>query len=180
MADKPKTIGQAIDLILEALNGLSPAERMTVLNTVTAHLGVTVKPQTSTNPSSIVVAPLTQGAEKLTPPQTVSSSITSPTLDIRSLKQQKNPDSANQMACIVGYYLQEIAAEGERSETFGTTELERYFKQAGYPLPGDIGQVLRDCKRAGYLESASRGVYKLNAVGYNLVAHKLPKSGGND
>jgi hypothetical protein len=37
-----------------------------------------------------------------------------------------------------------------------------------------MAQVLIDAKASGYFESASRGEYKLNAVGYNLVAHNLP------
>lgn len=33
---------------------------------------------------------------------------------------------------------------------------------------------LQNAKNAGYLNVLDRGNYKLNAVGYNLVAHKLP------
>ena len=82
------------------------------------------------------------------------------------------------MACVVAYYLQELAPEAERKETTSTADLEKYFKQAGFQLPRAMEQVLRDAKSSGYFESASRGEYKLNAVGYNLVAHNLPKSKG--
>ena len=78
------------------------------------------------------------------------------------------------MACVVGYYLAELADKSERKEAITKTDLEKYFKQAGYPLPETIKQVLPDSKRSGYFDSASRGSYNLNAVGHNLVAHKLP------
>ena len=78
------------------------------------------------------------------------------------------------MACLVGFYLQELAPEGERKETITTPDLEKYFKQAGFRLPADIGQILKDAKAAGYFDAPARGEYKLNAVGYNLVAHNMP------
>jgi hypothetical protein len=37
-----------------------------------------------------------------------------------------------------------------------------------------MAQVLPDAKGSGYFDSAARGEYKLNAVGYNLIAHSLP------
>ena len=39
--------------------------------------------------------------------------------------------------------------------------------------------TLVDTKNAGYLDNGSaRGLYRLNPVGYNLVAHSLPAGGG--
>ncbi len=78
------------------------------------------------------------------------------------------------MACVVGFYLQELAPTSERKETVNTQDLEKYFKQAKFKLPGKINQILADAKAAGYFDVISRGEYKLNAVGYNLVAHNLP------
>jgi len=180
VADKPKTIGQAIDQILEALDGLEPTARTTVLNAVTSHLGLAKSDSHAF--SGVNGTPQNQSpaaAPPIAPPVAPSASLP-PTVDIRTFRHQKKPESANQMACVVAFYLQELAPEDQRSETLKTADLEKYFKQAGYPLPQDVSQVLRDSKRAGYFESASRGAYKLNAVGYNLVAHKLPKSSGTE
>lgn len=80
------------------------------------------------------------------------------------------------MAAVVAYYLKELAPEGERRETIKTEDLEKYFKQARYELPKEIDQVLGASKRAGYLEAASRGEYRLTRVGYNLVTHRLPQA----
>jgi hypothetical protein len=82
------------------------------------------------------------------------------------------------MACLVAYYLQELAPDEEQKQTVSTQDIEKYFKQAGFKLPKALEQILRDAKSSGYFESAGRGEYKLNAVGYNLVAHSLPKNKG--
>jgi hypothetical protein len=79
------------------------------------------------------------------------------------------------MACVVAYYLQALAPSSERKTEITSTDLEKYFKQAGFPLPKKITQVLIDAKAAGYFDSTDRGTYKLNAVGYNLVVHTLPR-----
>lgn len=176
MAEKSKTIGQAIDQILEALEGLEPAARTTVLNTVASHLGLAKSGSPAFPGASSTLPNQSPAAPPTAPPATPNASSQPTVVDIRTFRHQKKPESANQMACVVAFYLQEMAPEDQRSETLKTTDLEKYFKQAGYPLPQDVSQVLRDCKRAGYFESVSRGAYKLNAVGYNLVAHKLPKS----
>ena len=97
-------------------------------------------------------------------------------MDIRTLKEQKKPASARQMACIVAFYLQELAPAPEKKESVNASDLDKYFKQAGFKLPGKMSQVLIDLKAAGYLDIVARGEYKLNAVGYNLVAHNLPGS----
>jgi len=96
--------------------------------------------------------------------------------DIRSLKDEKKPTSAAQMACIAAFYLQKLAPEAERKESVSASDLEKYFKQAGFRLPQRVQQVLPDAKGSGYMDSAGRGEYKLNAVGYNLVVHNLPAS----
>ena len=95
-------------------------------------------------------------------------------MDIRTFKELKSPNSARQMACVVAYYLSEIMEGDEKLDTITTTDLDRYFKQAKFPVPKALEQVLPDAKSGGYFEGAARGEYKLTRVGYNLVAHSLP------
>jgi hypothetical protein len=97
-------------------------------------------------------------------------------IDIKTLKNEKSPSSAIEMACVVGYYLQEAAPTDERKPAILWADIDKYFRQAGYPLPKAKGQLLVDAKAAGYFDSFGRGEYKLNAVGYNLVAHSLPRT----
>ena len=100
-------------------------------------------------------------------------------IDIRSLKEQKDPKSACEMAVLVAYYLGEHAPESERKELIGTDELKKYFKQAGYPLPTAPRVTLSQAKASGYFESEGHGEYKLNAVGFNLAEHRMPTKGSS-
>jgi hypothetical protein len=93
---------------------------------------------------------------------------------IRDLKEEKRPESANQMAALVAYYLSELAPESEFKQSIGAQDLERYFKQAGFRLPKSIRQALPNAAAAGYFDPAGAGQYRLNPVGYNLVVHGLP------
>lgn len=94
-------------------------------------------------------------------------------IDIKSLKEEKKPTSANEMAAVVAYYLQELAIPSERKTEITTEDIELYFKQAGYPLPNKVSNTLSNAQKTGYFVKASVG-YKLSPVGFNLVAHKLP------
>jgi hypothetical protein len=78
------------------------------------------------------------------------------------------------MACLVAYYLQDVAPESERKATISVADLEKFFKQAGYQLPKRLEQLLVNAKSGGYFESVGKGSYRLTAVGYNLVVHSLP------
>lgn len=95
-------------------------------------------------------------------------------VDIRSLVAEKRPSSAVEMACIVAYYVSHLAPANERQDTINVSDLERYFKQGGYPLPKVARFTLTNAKEAGYLDPAARGAYRLTTVGYNLVAHRMP------
>ncbi|HEY8768354.1 MAG TPA: hypothetical protein VIP09_14010 [Dehalococcoidia bacterium] len=95
-------------------------------------------------------------------------------VDIKQLKSDKSPRTDVEMAALVGYYLQEEAPQDERKSTFGRDDVEKYFKQAVHPLPKRIGMTLTNAKNAGYLDLVGQGEYRLNPVGYNLVAHSLP------
>lgn len=165
MTDTKPTLGQAIDQIISALEGLDQETRNTAVAAACAHLNIKVVPPTQ---SSGGVAP--SPAEV----PTVHHTHTGKKVDIRSLKEEKSPDSAKQMACVVAYYLQELAPDTERKDTVSTQDIEKYFKQANFKLPKGVEQVLVSAKRSGYFETAARGQYKLNAVGYNLVVHGMP------
>lgn len=175
MAQQKLTLGQAIDQVVAALEPLDVGARKTALEAVCAHLDIAIgntsagsQPETNRKPPGESQDPARAGV--IPPPAR------QPPKDIRTLKEEKNPSSARQMACLIAFYLQEHAPEKERKDAISTADLEKYFKQAGFKLPQRIGQVLTDAKASGYFDSAARGEYKLNAVGYNLVAHNLPNN----
>jgi hypothetical protein len=105
----------------------------------------------------------------------VDSSGDSP--DIRSFREKKGPASGQEMAAVLAFYLCEALPEGQRRESIGPADIDKYFKQAAFPLPARSRAVLTHAKTAGYLEEAgSRGTYKLSPVGYNLVKYRLPRN----
>jgi hypothetical protein len=97
-------------------------------------------------------------------------------VDVRTLREEKQPKSANEMAAIVGYYLAELAPPDERKTEITTEDIERLFKSGRYPLPQVARKTLPNAAAAGYFESVGGGSFKLNPVGYNLVAHTLPRA----
>jgi len=175
MAHEKQTLGQSIDQVLQALEPLDESARKTALLAVCSHLKINVGQM-----SGVVAVPSGTVIQGVTPnsPQNLIVPASSPRMlvDIRALKEEKKPTSSKQMACLVAYYLQEHAPETERKDTVSASDLEKYFKQAGFKLPQHLQQVLPDAKSSGYFDSGTRGEYKLNAVGYNLVVHNLPSN----
>lgn len=169
MSPDLKSIGAAIDELIAALEPLEATARLTAIRAACDHLNIPLQA------SPALGGPL------------LSSSSGEPSsgdtraagqVDIRTFKQQKAPSSANEMACVLAYYLQHLAPANERKSSISAADVEKYFNQAGFPLPRRSDQLLVNARAAGYFESAGRGAYKLNAVGHNLVAHSLPRAGG--
>lgn len=173
MAENKISLGKAIDQMINALEGLEQNARVTAISAVCAHLNIGSPLGAQQHGPSSIPTSAAEHAKEVTvshQPHTHQKK----QVDIRSLKEEKNPDSAKQMACVVAYYLQDLAPEDERKDAISAHDLEKYFKQAGFKLPKKIEQLLIDAKSSGYFDSPSRGKYTLNAVGYNLVAHGLP------
>lgn len=181
MNEKKVSLGQAIDQIVSALEGLEEKSRLTAVHAACEFLELSTgtpvdsieKPSTHSDTASGSDAKT--AASNQYPDRKKE---TGQQVDIRKFKEEKNPGSARQMACVVAYYLQELAPTADRKDTVSVDDLDKYFKQAKYPLPEKLSQVLIATKNAGYMDSPTRGQYKLNAVGYNLVAHNLPKLSG--
>jgi hypothetical protein len=123
-----------------------------------------------TRPSSPIVTPTVVAVDT----EQQSAPALAPT-DIRSLRELKQPSSAVEMAALVAYYLAEIAPEEERRPAITASDLERYFKQANYRLPQRIDMTLSNAAASGYFDRATRGAYKLNPVGFNLITQTLPR-----
>lgn len=177
MPQEKQTLGQAIDQIMAALEPLDGSTRKTALIAVCAQLSVDLPSKSPAVHNLGALLPAAMAATGTA--DTAVSQTIHPQIDIRSLKESKKPGSAQQMACVVAYYLKELVPPAERKESINASDLEILFKQARFKLPKRIGQVLPDAKSAGYFDSAGRGEYKLNAVGHNLVVHNLP-SGSAD
>ena len=164
MASKDKEL-EAISSIIGLLNPLDANERSRVLEYVLKRLEM-----------ATVTAPAI-GSITATDSEPISSSNLGRHYirDIRSFTAEKQPRSASEMVAVVAYYLAELAPESERSQSINVDTAKRYFKMAGFPLPAMLKNTLTNAAAAGYLENVSRGEYRLNPVGYNLVVHRLPK-----
>ena len=161
MAEKDREL-EAIRTVIGALDPLDEQEKSRVLEYVLKRLQMAAVRGPSQTASQVSSVP----------------SVTRPVADIRSLKEEKQPRSANEMAALVAYYLSELAPDGERSDTINANTLRQYFKMAAFRLPREPKQTLPNAAAAGYLDTAGRGEYRLNPVGYNLVVHALPREGG--
>lgn len=173
-AKKKLTLGQAIDVVSDALSAFDANQQQTILRTVFESLSISA-PSLGAAQSSAGGAdplPVQNQSAVARPRQAVTDEFAG--MDIKSFKELKSPSSARQMACVVAFYLSEIAEGDEKSEVVTNALLEKYFKQARFQMPNKLEQVLPDAKSGGYFEGAARGEYRLTRVGYNLVAHQLP------
>jgi hypothetical protein len=166
-----KSLGAAIDEVIGALSSLPEPSRVTAIRAACENLGIELGGGPVPFGGSL---PPTLDAPAQTPPFNTAAAGT----DIRSLKEQKNPNSATEMALVMAHYLQHFAPAPERKSQITAADVSKYFVQADFPLPKRADQMLVNARAAGYFDSPSRGVYTLNPVGHNLVAHSLPRSAG--
>ena len=155
----------AIGLILRALEGLEGESIQRVLDYVFSRLSIAAPTRSKAFASLSTITP---SAPAEGGPRVHRQSI-------RDLKEEKQPDSSNQMAALVAYYVSEVQDADERRDVINTADLEKYFKQAGFKLPKALPQTLANAAAAGYLDAVGNGMFKLNPVGYNLVVHGLPR-----
>lgn len=156
----------AISVTLAAFKDLNSDERERVLAYVLTRLDMKA-------PAEIQQTPPPPPERKIEPPET--SNEPKRVKDIRSFTEEKNPKSANEMAAVVAYFLQYEAGTKEHQETITKADIEKYFHLAKFTKPKDAKNTLQNSKNAGYLETKDRGAFALSPVGYNLVAHSLPR-----
>jgi len=154
---------EAISSIIDVLKKLDATERSRVLEYVLKRLDM----------GTVQVPPAVASDLTPSPGHTIKMPIVK---DIRTLTAEKQPRSTNDMVALTAYYLSELAPEDERSLTVNVEKVRKYFKLAGFPMPRAPHSAIPNAAAAGYLENVSRGEYRLNPVGYNLVVHGLPRS----
>jgi len=155
----------AIQTIIVALEPLDTEARQRVVSYVFQRLRLSLdsQPPQASNPILPSVVDISQPI------------ITAQTIhNIRSLKEQKAPRAASEMCAIVAYYLAELAPLEERKDSIDRDDAVKYFKQANFPLPKALKQIMPNAAKSGYFDALGDGKYRLNPVGYNLVVHGLP------
>jgi hypothetical protein len=162
---------EAIHVVLGALEALQPDVRDAVLGYVLKRLKIPFAGAQSPAPE-----PKSSLSEEPEASPTLSVVGTRPpagSLHIKAFKEEKKPRSANEMAALVAYYLENLASD--RKKTVNARDIETYFKIAGFPLPEQVRLTLQNAKTAGYFDLAGDGEYRLNAIGHNLVVHSMPR-----
>lgn len=170
MTDNSDTELQAIQKLISALEPLDQDARTRVIDYVFRRLRMGLR-QPGHDLDFLTRAPVA-ATSSVAPAESTSSAVN----DIRSLKETKAPQTANEMAALAAYYLSEVAPAVDRKSEIDASDIKKLFKDAQFPMPGSATMTLVNAKNAGYLDSGNRGVYRLNPVGYNLVVHKLPSS----
>ncbi len=118
--EKTKSLGEAIDEIINALTGLSESARRTAIRAASEHLKVQVN-------SESVSATVEDAKPRLLDEPRASQTRS---VDIRTFKEEKQPSSAMEMAATVAYYLSELAPLPERKSEVQVEDMVKYFKQA--------------------------------------------------
>jgi len=133
MADGIDAELQAIKTLQETLEPLSSEVRARVIDYVFRVLGISSVAAAPSLPPVAPIAPSVSTVLAQSPPH--------PTTDILSLKQEKGPTTATQMIAVVAYYLAHLAPQHERKEFITTEEIQKYFVQGKYPMPGSPSQA---------------------------------------
>ena len=168
MSDKYSREAESIKTLMQTLEPLEEDIRKSVIEYVIKRFNINYAlPSSKQNLGAAQQEDLLKIAQKST----------TDSVDIRQLKENKSPKSAIEMAVLAVYYLSHVAPQGERKQTVGPKDVTNCFKMAKFKLPSDTSITLTNAKNAGYLELVQRGHYKLNAVGYNLIEHNLPRKG---
>jgi hypothetical protein len=163
----------AITIVVEALASLDEMSRARVLEYATKRFApnmLELAPSQTWDAAHLAAAKLDERIDA-----------TQRRPDIKALKDEKQPSSGIQMAVLVAYYLKELAPLDERKDAISNADVIKYFNQARYPLPAGKkgpGDTLNNSRRAGYLETAGGGLFKLNSVGFNLAAYNMPVESG--
>lgn len=130
----------AMQTIIAALETLDAEARQRVISYVFKRLRITIDNQPP-QVLSQVFSPVAESTQPAFSRQTVQ--------DIRSLKEQKAPRSANEMCAIVAYYLAEVAPVEERKDSIDKDDVIKYFKQANFPLPKALRQIMPNASKSG-------------------------------
>jgi hypothetical protein len=166
-----KEIG-AIKKLLVVLEPLNSQVRESVLGYVLKRLNIKLPADSQIQTVPPITTPL-QSTEFQLPKIQVKKE----PIHLRDLKEEKKPQSAIEMAVLVAYYLSHVVTGTEHKDVITPKDIETYFKIADFQLPKKSAFTLPNTKKAGYLDSIGKGKYKLNPVGYNLIAHNLPRTG---
>ncbi len=92
--------------------------------------------------------------------------------NIKYFVEEKNPQSDMHFAVVVTYFYRFLAPE--KKEAIASEDLQEATRLAGRARLVKPSKTFSNAVFAGLLDSAGRGLWKINTVGENLVAIVLP------
>lgn len=105
--------------------------------------------------------------------------VTPQVADIRTFVQQKSPASDVQFAAVVAYFFAFEASDALRKSEISPSDLQEAARHASRRRLAKPADTLNNAIKLGYLDKGqTKGTYRINTVGENLVAMALPSTGG--
>ena len=148
--------------IIEQLKGLPAEDQERVIKWACEKLGISEISAPAPRPS----APSTPIVAQALQPSGATST------NIKSFVEEKNPQSDMHFAVVVTYFYRFLALE--KKEAITSEDLQEATRLAGRARLALPSKTLSNAVFAGLLDSAGRGLWKINTVGENLVAIVLP------
>lgn len=171
-AAETKSPLDAAQQIVAELQGMSPENQSLALQFAMQTLRLT---PLATHPTA-TAAPVHGHAPHA---HTLAATAGQPT-DIKSFTAAKAPKSDQQFAAVVAYFYQFEAPAGQRKDSIDAATMKDAARLAVWGQVNNWNMTLHNATRAGYLDKADRGGFKLSSVGENLVAITLPGNGATN
>src|SRR5207249_163013 len=160
---------EAVRAVVDALKTFQAEDQRRILRWAQEKLGLKMSPSVPATPPT----PLEPGP---TPPTG-----TARPRDIRAFLQEKRPSSDNQFAAAVAYYFAFEAPENERKSEITASDLQHAARLSGRERLNRPLDTLHNASRRGYLDKTrTRGAFRINTVGENLVAMAMPGTDSDD
>lgn len=157
---------EAVRAIVDALKPFAVDDQRRILRWAQEKLGIV-----SPSPITAPMVSVTSGAESAPVPAVG-------TRDIRSFIQEKRPGSDVQLATAVAYYYAFEAPPATRKGEITAADLQESARLSARARLHNPTQTLHNAAKLGYLDKGStRGTFRVNTVGENLVAMAMPESG---
>ena len=172
MEERPKKdVFDAVREVVEATKSFPVEDQMLIIKWACEKLNITpISGSISTKTSTDTQI---QDSEKQSPNIPISHSRQK---DIKTFIGEKKPKSDNHFAAAVAYYYQFEAGENKK-DSINKNDLVDATRLVNWDRLKRPDQTLVNSTKAGLLDNTSRGQYRLNSVGENLVAMVLPGGG---
>ncbi|MDR3519884.1 MAG: hypothetical protein P4L63_03300 [Candidatus Pacebacteria bacterium] len=163
---------EAVRILVDALAPFDNTERDRIIRWASEKLGLTsmsgLQPILSKD-KTVVGSEIPRSSASDTSRKTVK--------DIKSFIDEKDPQNDQQLAAVVAYYYAFEVGEDQRKNYIGSDEIIDACRLAQRRRPKKPIQTLINAAYSGFLDKADEtGMYRINAVGENLVAMTLPGS----